>query len=245
MSATGAPARYLLGVDLGQHHDYTALAVLERVGPAVAPAAYPVFQHQDVGMPDLPAIPGLRARLAGRGPAPAAPAPRYDCGYLERLPLGTSYVAVVAHVAQLLARPPLHGRTRLVLDATGVGTPVHDMFVARGLRPVPITIHGGEAVSRDGPGFRVPKRDLIAAVQVLLQQQRLKFARALPAAPALVDELRDYQVMVSESGHDSYNARSGQHDDLVLAVACAVWLAERARPARAPEEAGAPWPSMR
>jgi hypothetical protein len=40
-----------------------------------------------------------------------------------------------------------------------------------------------------------------------------------------VRELRDYRVEISEAtGHDSYNARSGRHDDLVLATALAVWF---------------------
>lgn len=224
MSTTGTGFRYLLGLDLGQTGDPTALAVLERTGPE--PELVPSWVTHAL-------LPGRRDPI---------PPPIYHCGHLERLPLGTSYVAVVASVAELLARPPLWGCTQLVLDATGVGKPVRDMFVARGLRPRAITIHGGDAVSHDGAGFRVPKRDLVQVVQVLLQQQRLKFARALPSAAALVEELQSYQVEVSAAGHDSYSARSGQHDDLILAVAVAAWLGERWwAPARAPEPQ-ADWP---
>jgi hypothetical protein len=51
-----------------------------------------------------------------------------------------------------------------------------------GLSPIAVTIHGGSAVSRDEHGYRVPKRDLVSAVQVLLQNGRLRIAEGLPLA---------------------------------------------------------------
>jgi hypothetical protein len=114
-------------------------------------------------------------------------------------------------------------RCALVVDATGVGRAVVDMFGA--LVTARITIHGGVAVTIEGREYHVPKRDLIGAVQVLLQEQRLVIARQLPEAQTLVQELLDYEVKVSEAtAHDSYNARTGAHDDLVLALSCGVWF---------------------
>jgi hypothetical protein len=43
----------------------------------------------------------------------------FRCGHLERLPLGTSYPGIVAHVARLLVKLP--AGTELVIDYTGVG----------------------------------------------------------------------------------------------------------------------------
>jgi len=37
------------------------------------------------------------------------------------------------------------------------------------------------------------------------------------------------------TAHDSYNARGGQHDELMLACAIAVWYGERWRPAEPPQ----------
>ena len=49
-------------------------------------------------------------------------------------------------------------------------------------------------------------------------------AEALPEAAVLVQELENFQVKLSELGHDSYGTwRENQHDDLVLAVALACW----------------------
>src|SRR5205823_1868829 len=138
--------------------------------------------------------------------------------------------AIVQYVAGLLERPELRGQTERVIDATGVGRPVVDMIRQAGLHPVPITITGGDQVTVED-GWRVPKRDLVSIVQVTLQCERLKFAEGLPAISTLVQELLAFRVKISEAGHDSYGAwREGAHDDYVLALACALWWAER--PAR-------------
>jgi hypothetical protein len=139
----------------------------------------------------------------------------------------------VAAVAEILAREPLvSGDTVLVLDGTGVGVAVRDMVMRANLpcRVVPITIHGGDTATRDGLGWRTPKRDLISVTQVLLQTGRLRIAPTLPEAATLVKELADYRVKISATGHDSYDAREGAHDDVVLAVALACWYGERRPP---------------
>ena len=156
--------------------------------------------------------------------------PMYTCPHLERVPLGTSYEAVAERVRTLLEAPQLRGAT-LIIDATGVGRPVLEMMQRQGMRPVPVTIHGGDTVTRDGIGFRTPKRDLVGAAQILLQSRRLKFAKSLPDVPVLVKELQNMRVKLSANGHDSYEHRGdSDHDDLVLAVCIAVWYAERPLP---------------
>ncbi len=72
----------------------------------------------------------------------------------------------------------------------------------------------------------VPKRDLVAIVQVCLQNNRLKIAEQLKDAATLARELQNFQVKISDSAHDSYGAwRTGTHDDLVLAASLALWTA--------------------
>ena len=91
-----------------------------------------------------------------------------------------------------------------------------------------VTITGGEAVNHEGNSWRVPKRDLVSIMQVLLQTGRLKLAEGLPEAQTLIDELLDFRVRISDTGHDSYGTwREGAHDDLVLATALACWYGER------------------
>jgi hypothetical protein len=115
-----------------------------------------------------------------------------------------------------VSRPELAGQTLLAVDHTGVGVAVINLLSdARLLCPVfPITLHGGDTVTRAGASFRVPKRDLIGFTQVLLQSERLKIAQALPEASLLVKELLDYRVKIDPlTAHDSYTAREGAHDD--------------------------------
>jgi hypothetical protein len=157
--------------------------------------------------------------------------------HLQRWPLGTSYVDIVAGVSALVRRPPLPDRTTLAVDVTGVGAAPFDMLVRARLpaKLLGISIHGGDVVSRDYPRFSVPKRDLVGILTVCLQQQRLRIAPTLPEASTLLAELANFQVRVTASGHDQYASwREGSHDDTVLALACALWASEKAlRPAGA------------
>ncbi len=127
----------------------------------------------------------------------------------------------------------------LVVDATGVGAPVVDALNDAGLQPVPIIITGGfEVNSREGGGYAVPKSDLVAAVQLLLEQHRLLIPKDLPHAATLTSELASFRYEIGATGHVRYGAgpvgsadRSwrgdGSHDDLLLATAVAAWHAEK------------------
>ena len=93
---------------------------------------------------------------------------------------------------------------------------------------IPVLIHGGYQTAydpRDGT-YRVPKRDLVEAAQIALQNRRLEISSALPDASILIQELRDFRGTVSEAGNDRYEAREREHDDLVLALSMAVWFRE-------------------
>jgi len=197
---------FYAGLDLGQSQDWTALAIVQRHGPAGAVV--------------------------------------YHVRHLERPELGTPYPVVVETVAARITAlravdpPPT---VLLAIDKTGVGAPVVDLIrrAALGVPLLAITITGGTAVVRDGEEVSVPKRDLVSALQVLLQSGRLKVAESLPLAHALTAELMNFRVKISLGGHDSYGAgtdgawrEAGTNDDLCLAVGMAVWAAE-SRPNRA------------
>ena len=109
-----------------------------------------------------------------------------------------------------------------------LGRPVVDLLWQAGMPAVSVTITGGQRVSGGNFAWGVPKRDLVTNLQVLLQSHRLRIAADLPLADALADEMLDFRVRVSDAGHDSWGGRD--HDDLVLALAVACWLGERAMP---------------
>src|SRR5581483_9699651 len=154
----------------------------------------------------------------------------YQVPHLQRFKLLTRYPEIVRQVKETLELPKLRRDSTLVIDATGVGKPVLDMFNAARLpcQVHGIWIHGGDSVTREYPDFRVPKRDLVSVVSVLLQSQRLKIIDTLPDSHVLEKELLNFKVKIDPvTSHDSYSAwRENQHDDLVLATALALWFGE-------------------
>jgi len=90
---------------------------------------------------------------------------------------------------------------------------------------IPVTITGGDTPSASGGSYRVPKRDLILGLQIALDSGDLAIASELPETAALLDELAHFRVHISASGHDSYSAPSGAHDDLIIAASLALWRA--------------------
>ena len=151
----------------------------------------------------------------------------FHARHLQRYQLGTSYPSIVTDVDKMLKRDPLRGHNlTLAIDGTGVGAAVVDMFLGAKLTAdiCPIIITGGDTVTNDGLVWRVQKRDLVGIVQVCLQTSRLKIASSLAEASTLTNELQNFQVKITDSAHDIYGAwREGAHDDLVLAVAMALW----------------------
>ena len=127
---------------------------------------------------------------------------------------------------RLLTKLP--GGPELVIDFTGVGRPIFDMFISSGISPIGVLITGGTAETHDGPICSVPKLTLVSRLQALLHEGRLKILRELDEAETLIRELQDFRMEFTAAGHMTFNARSGKHDDLVLALAIAVWRAHGA-----------------
>jgi hypothetical protein len=100
------------------------------------------------------------------------------------------------------------------------------MCEAGGLSPNRVTITAGHEATQHGAlSWHVPKALLISGLDARLHSGELQIANALAEAAALQEELKDFQRKVSDAGRATYNARNGAHDDLVLAVAIAVWFA--------------------
>jgi hypothetical protein len=158
--------------------------------------------------------------------------PTYRLRALHRFPLGTPYTAIPPAISRRVTAPPLAGRTRIGVDATGVGRAITDHFREQ-LPRVPlyaITITSGTTTGGSDQHPNVPKRDLILTTALILEQHRLKIATTLPDSDTLLEELHAYRRTTSESGHDSYGAAAGNHDDLVLALSLAFWTGEHKPP---------------
>ena len=96
-----------------------------------------------------------------------------------------------------------------------------------GLAPIAVSITSGRRERFANGMAYVPKRELVRGLVVAFEAGRLKVAKGLPLADALMCELQAFRVRLTARGRDTYAARSGAHDDLVLAVALAVWWVTR------------------
>jgi hypothetical protein len=201
--------RYVVGVDLGQSTDPTAVAVLEHV-IGVTDTGSEFDRHC-----------GLTEHLQTK-------TEQINVRHLKRLPLGLSYPSVVEHVSNTLSRPPLCGNqnqrpAELVIDETGVGRAVGDIFNTSGLRPIRVSITAGhEVTAQGGRRWHVAKTRLISTLDAMLHTGTLRFAEALNESAVMREELKDFRRHVGAAGRFSYEARTGKHDDLVLAVAIAL-----------------------
>jgi hypothetical protein len=151
--------------------------------------------------------------------------------HLERF-RHTLYPDVADRVEALMDSPQLKGKADLVIDATGVGPAVTDIFSKRGRAFKAVKIHGGDSETHEQGVYRVPKRNLVSALQAALQTGTLKIASSLALAEVLRQELLNFRIKINiATGHDSYEHwREGDHDDLVLAAAMAVWSARTPEP---------------
>jgi len=205
-----------IGVDVGQIHDPTAISVAEvsqlptgkyRYGE-VAPA---YFDRDGQWVPPQGADPVLVSE--------------YTIRHIGRLPLGTSYPDVAEHIANMLCNPLLAERAvRVLIDVTGVGRPVYDDLLkevslrqeARHAQVRPISFSHGEKYNRSTG--TLGKAYLVSRLQSLLQGGRVH-APYTPEMKATLDELRVYEINVSQDGKDTYGASIGKHDDLATALA--------------------------
>jgi len=198
---------YIVGLDLGERRDYTALGILQRHVLPTGEATYDLVELErwrGKGYSILPA----KLREVVHALHQAGHRAQIDAGRYRSLD------------------PEIH----LLVDHTGVGIAVVEE-IRKAVSCIGVTITGGDAITRDGNDFRVPKRELVGRTQVLLEQHRLRIARDLPLTPIITQELENFRAKRSLlTGHDSYGAgedwREGNHDDCVLAVAMACWFGE-------------------
>lgn len=193
---------WIISADLGQANDYTAISILERI----------ITGNGVLG------IDRRGERII-------------NLRHIERM-RGVEYPAIVDRMKQLYLSPALIDQTKaVVIDYTGLGRPVYDMMKQAGfywsLNAISIT--GGNDTTAGDRSYNVPKRELVSSLQIELQCNRLKIAKGIKEADALIEELSNFQTAISANGHDTYNGANGVHDDLVMSVAMGVWLACKSR----------------
>ncbi len=141
------------GLDLGQRQDHSAIAVVERMNE------YRAFE--------TPSLHSLIVR------------------HIERAPLGMPYPQVVERVKEVVRAGVAEGGCALAVDATGVGAPVVEMLRGAlfnmkvpGCELAAVSITGGDRERYAGGVWNVPKKDLMAGLQVLLERGVANRARS-------------------------------------------------------------------
>jgi hypothetical protein len=100
---------------------------------------------------------------------------------------------------------------------------VLDMLRAGGSVPTPVSIIGKSRVKRNLGGSRgVPKTTLMQGMSAAMGNGELKIACDCAMADALADEMRAFVRSITQHGNVTIEARR-THDDLILAVALAMW----------------------
>ncbi|MBI4904782.1 MAG: hypothetical protein HY820_14170 [Acidobacteria bacterium] len=195
------PPSFIIGLDLGQSRDYTAICILECA--CVKTGFNRVYWTDDL-------------------------AKRYTIRHLERMPLQTSYTDIVRRVASLTRHPSISHNCRIVVDATGVGKPVVDIFRDARLEVhiYPVLLTPGHSTTYNNGMYHVPRRELLSKLEIGLQTKTLKISRRIPAAPTLIHELSNLKRTIRDSGDGHIEPRrSTHHDDLVFAAALSFWKA--------------------
>lgn len=214
------PNPVCVGVDVGQIHDPSAVAVAEVVRVHTGKYRYGKQYH-------IPAH--IDANLIFHKPQDAEPVmrSRYIVRHIRRLPLGTSYPKVALDIADMLCNTMFaHREVRVLIDVTGVGRPVYDDLKieielreeTRHIQLKPITFSHGEKYNHS-TGV-LAKAFLVSRLQSLLQGECVD-GPDIPEMKATVEELRVYEIKVSDDGKDTYGATIGKHDDLATALGLA------------------------
>jgi hypothetical protein len=193
---------FAMGVDLGKSMDYTAITVIDHT-------VTPLLDAWDVDE--------RTCRIKQKAIV------SYDVRHAERLPLGMLYPDQLSHVRRLLAQPPLAElEVPVCFDATS-NAGVVDLAEQVGLNPVRITFTSGHEPTGEGRKWGVPKSTLVSTLDAKLHCGELRIAEELTAADALKDELANLHVTVRQTGGLLFEHRVGKHDDLVFAIAMALW----------------------
>ena len=187
-----------IGVDLGQRRDPTAICVAE-------------VQR--------------RGHYIGRDGYPKGGVYHFVVRYLQRLPLGTSYIQVAGRLVEIHRNLVRRGHNPIYwVDSTGLGQPVVDLLAEVRLPNVtPVYLTGSDRAVWEGKELRLGKALLVSRLQVLLQSERIHLPKT-PESEALIQELLNYEIRVTDSANVVLGAlKTGTHDDMATALGLAVW----------------------
>lgn len=203
---------FIIGADLGQIMQPTALAVVEQ------------------------RVVDLHPRGGGREVR------SMSLRHLERLPLDASYPRIVTRLEELVEalkdqegdrrRWGKEPSTDVVVNISGTGRAIGEAMEKAGLDPILVNITNGTGETKvEFDDWRLSKNDLVGGLQYLFQNERFRVASGMELAETFVQELQTFKIKPPPlNPNDPESWRSRPDDDLVFAVALATWRARRYLP---------------
>ena len=217
--------KIIIGCDLATAVDATAVVAFECVRNEVAASKEDALIAQARWARTAPAGVNVRPRPIVAGGLSHIEY-SYRCLLLDRW-TNISYTEQCSRLRRLLLAGPLREENvTLVIDFTGVGRPVAEMLRSQGLKPICVTITAGTSVNDNGWTLTVPKADLVSVASILHHNTRVTYSPQLRLGERLVSEFAAFQRSTTATGRAVYGGK-GEHDDLVLATALALWQGER------------------
>lgn len=187
---------------MGQSRNYTALVIMRREWFTATPAEFIASGTR-----------GLQGEY------------RYTVVGAERVSLGTPYPRVVSWVKSVAAGLG-DALGSIVVDASGVGSAVMDLLrrAQMGVRLVGVVITGNQASGASGAGLTaagyqtVSRTELLTKLQVAVQDGWFEVART---------QCREWEALRRELSVVRLDGGGAEQDDLVFALALAVWWGVR------------------
>ena len=195
---------YIIGVDIGQIHQPTAIAILEQEN-----------KYSETG--NKSELVQMRLRQLERMPA--------DAGYPELAATLSKFVADLDGKEECK-------RPDLIVNITGAGLAVTEPIRKGGLKPESVLITNGSVETRGDDGvWRLSRAQLAGTMTVHMQDETLRLSEKLPLTPTLVAEFENFKKRPpTDKPDDGEVWREGPGDDLVFAVGIAAWWGANNRP---------------
>ena len=148
----------------------------------------------------------------------------YVVRHIEKRPLKESYQSIVDRCASIY--DALDKRVYFAVDIGGA-RPIGELYKAADIPILEIQIHGGTQSRIERGRAYVSKLELATLLQVISSANRIHLPKLSKHAPALRDELRRFELKITEAGNLTFSGEKRSHDDLVMALSYVLFYGER------------------
>ena len=139
----------------------------------------------------------------------------------------TAYTDIASHVAGILSKRDLMGRTKLCVDASGLGAPFCDVLTESGIEHFAITMTAGASWTRKGHRVSVAKNMLLEILAGGFETGALSIAHDLPLRGELMTEIGSFELATTAAGNlVLQGGGKGHHADMAVGLALAFFTSE-------------------